>query len=64
MLDPTYLLTQGFNKNNKAQEKLLNHMCNFEAHEELREVRRFVSSYLDVEIINDQYRLVNPNPLD
>ena len=28
MLKPPYLLTQGFNKNNKAQEKLIKNMCN------------------------------------
>ena len=58
-----YLLTHGFNKNNKAQEKLFSHMFNFGAHAEWRNGRRVVSYYLDVEISNDQYHLVNPTPL-
>ena len=64
MLKPPSLLTQGFNKNKKAQEKLFNHMCNFGARLEWRNGRIVVSSYLDVKIRNDQYRLVNPTPLD
>ena len=48
VLKPSYLLTQGFEKNRTAQEKLLKHMCNFGAREECMEGRRFVSSYLDV----------------
>ena len=64
MLKYSYLLTQGFNKNKKSQEKLFNHMCNFGARLEWRNGRIVVSSYLDVKIINDQYRLVNPTPLD
>ena len=39
-------------------------MCNFEAREEWRNGRRSVSSYLDVEISNDQDGLVNLTPLD
>ena len=39
-------------------------MCNFEAQLEWKIERISVSSYLDVEIINDQYHLVNPTPLD
>ena len=39
-------------------------MCNFGAREECRNRRIFISSYLDVEISNDQYRMVNPTPLD
>ena len=39
-------------------------MCNFGAHAEWRNGRRSVSFYLDVDIINDQYRLVNTTPLD
>ena len=38
-------------------------MCNFEAQAEWRNGRRYVSSFLDVDIINDQYHLVNTNPL-
>ena len=64
MLKNTSLLTQGFNKNKKSQEKFFNHMCAFGAQEEWRNGRRSVSSYLDVEISNDQDRLVNPTPLD
>ena len=64
MLKPPYLLTHGFNKNKKAQENLFNHMYNFGTHEEWRNGRRAVSSYLDVEISNDHYPLVNPTPLE
>ena len=48
------LLTQGFNKNNKAQEKLFNRMCNFGARAEWRNGRRSLSSYLGVDIRNYQ----------
>ena len=64
LLKPTSLITQGFNKNKKAQEKLFKHMCNFGARSEWRNERRAVSYYLDVEISNYEYRLVNPTPLD
>ena len=39
-------------------------MCSFEAQEERGNGRRAASSYIDVDISNDQYRLVNPTPLD
>ena len=39
-------------------------MCNFWAQEECMEGRRVVSSYLDVETSNDQYRLLNTTYLD
>ena len=64
MLKPSELLTQVFNNNNKVQEKLFNHMCNFGAWVDWRNGRRSISSYLDIEISNDQYLLVNPTPLD
>ena len=64
MLKPPSLLTQGFNNNKKAQENLFNHMCNFEAREQWRNGIRSASFYLNVEISNDQYRLVNPTPLE
>ena len=63
MLKPPSLLTQVFNKNKKSQNNLFNHMCNFGAREEWRNGRRSAGSYLDVDISNDQYRLVNPTPL-
>ena len=64
MLKPPSLITQVFNKNKKAQKKLFNHMCNFGAQAEWRNGKRAFSSYLDVEISNYQYHLVNPTPLD
>ena len=64
ILKPTSLLTQGFNKNNKAQGGIFICICNFWARVEWRNGIRAVSSYLDVETINYQYRLVNPTPLD
>ena len=39
-------------------------MCNSGAWAEWMNGRRAVSSYIEVEISNDQYRLVNPTPLD
>ena len=64
MLEPPSLLTQGFNKNKKAQENLFNDMCNFGARAEWSNGRRDASSYLDVDISNGQYRLVNLTPLE
>ena len=64
MLKPPSLLTQVFDKNKKAQEKLFKHMCNFGARTEWRNGRRAVSSYLDVDISNYQYRMVNTTSLD
>ena len=64
MLKAPSLLAQGFNNNKKAQEKLFNHMCTFGSREEWINGRRSVSSYIDVEIRNDQYCLINPTPLD
>ena len=52
MLEPPSLLTQGFNKNKKAQENLFNDMCNFGARAEWSNGRRDASSYLDVDISN------------
>ena len=39
-------------------------MCNFGSRAEWRNGRRSVSSYLDVDILNDQDRLVNTTLLD
>ena len=49
MLKPSHLLTQGFENNRTAQENIFKHMCNFGARAEWREVRRFVSSYINVD---------------
>ena len=62
IMKPPSLLTQVFNKNKKAQENIFAHMCNFMAREEWGDERRAASSYIDVEISHDQYRLVNPTP--
>ena len=59
MLKPTSFLTQVFNKNKKAQEKLFGHMCNFGSRAEWINGIRAVSSYFDVETSNDQYHLLN-----
>ena len=64
MLKRPSLLPKGFIKNKKTQEKLFKHMCNFGAREEWRNGRRDVSSYLDVEISKNQYRLVNSTTLE
>ena len=60
----SHLLTQGFEKNRTAQEKLFKHMCNFGAREEWRKFRRVVNSYLDVDITKYQCHILNPTPLD
>ena len=64
MLKPHSLLTQIFNKNKKAQENIFKHMYNFGAWAEWSNGRIAVSSYLDVDISNDQYRMVNSTPFD
>ena len=64
MLKPSKLLTQGFEKNRTAQEKLFKHMCNFEPRAEWRKGRIVISSYLDIETTKDQFRLLNTTPLD
>ena len=64
MLKPPSLLLQGFNKNNKSQENIFKHMCNFGSQSEWSNGRRDFSSYLDGDIRNDQYRLVDKTPLE
>ena len=64
MLKPTSLIIQLFKENKKEQENISKHMCNFGAWGEWRNGRIYVSSYLDFDISNDKYRLVNPTPLD
>ena len=64
MLKPSKLLTQGFEKNRTAQEKLFKHICNFCSRAEWRKGRSVISSYLDVETTKDQCRHQNPKPLD
>ena len=64
IVKPPYLITQGFKNNKRAHEKLFNHMCNFGARAEFRDMRRVVSFYPDVDISNDKYHLVNPIPLE
>ena len=64
MLKPSKLLTQGFENNRTAQEKLFKHMCNFGSRAEWREGRSVISSYLDVDTTKDQCRLLNPTTLD
>ena len=63
MLKPSCLLTQGFENNRTAQEKLFKHMCNFGSQEEWSEGRKSVSSYLDVETTKYQCSILNPTPL-
>ena len=64
MLKPPSVLTQGFKYNNKSQENILNHMCNFLSQEDWRNIRIAVSSYLGVYTSKDKYRLINSTPLD
>ena len=63
MFKPPSIITQGISINKKSQENLSKHMFNFGARTEWRNGRRYVSYYLDVDIRNDQYRLVNTAPL-
>ena len=64
ILKPSHLLTQGFNKNRAAREKLFKQMCNFGARAELSEGVLVVIYYLDVETTKYQYFLLNPTPLE
>ena len=64
MLKTSRLLTQGFDNNRTAQEKLFKNMCILGAWSDWREKIRVVSSYLDVESTKDQFRILNPTPLD
>ena len=64
ILKPSFLLTQGFEKNRTAQEKLFIHMCNFGSLVEWRKGRSVISSYLDVETTKDKFRLPSHMPLD
>ena len=64
MLKPPSLFKQVFEENKKSQEKLLKNMCNFGARAVCSNGRISVSSYLDVDTIKYQYRMLNPTPLD
>ena len=64
MLKPSHSLTQGFENNKTAHEKLFKHICNFGSREEWRQGIIVVSSYLGVDITKDQCHLLNPTPLD
>ena len=63
MSKPYKLITQGFENNRTAHEKIFKHMCNFGSWEEWRKGRRVVSSYLDVDTTKDKCRLLNTTPL-
>ena len=64
MLKPSKLITQVFENNRTAQEKLFKHMCNLGSRAEWRKGRSVISSYLDIDTTKDQFRLLNPTPLD
>ena len=64
MLKPSRLLAQVFGNNRTAQDKLFKHMYNFGARSERRKGRIVVSYDLDVESTKDQFRILNPTPLD
>ena len=63
MLKPSNLLTQVFDNNRTEQEKLFTHIYNFGARAELREGRRVVGYYLDVDTTKYQCRILNPKNL-
>ena len=62
-LKPSHSLTQVFEKNRTAQEKLFKHMCNFGTWVEWREGEIVVSSYLDIETTKYEFRFLIPTPL-
>ena len=64
MLNFFNLLTQGFENNITAQEKLFKHMCNFWSRAEWRKGRSVISSYLYVDTTKYQCRILNPKTLD
>ena len=63
-LKPSKLLTQGFESNRTAQEKLLKNMCNFGSRAEWRKGISVISYYLDIETTKYQCCLLNPTPLE
>ena len=62
LLKPPSLITKGFKENNKAQENILNNMCNFDSLAVFRNGIRATSYYLDVEIRKYKYHLLNLTP--
>ena len=63
MFKPSHLLTQDFDNNRTAHEKLFKNMWNFGERAEWREGRRVVSSYLDVGTTKYQFIILNIMPL-
>ena len=64
MLKTPSLLTQEFKENNKEQEKLLKHICNFGALAVWINGRRAASYYIGVDTRKYQHHLINPTTLD
>ena len=64
MLKPSHLLAQGVGNNRTSQENLFKYMCNFGSRAYWRQGRIVVSSYIYVDTTNDQFRILNPMPLD
>ena len=64
VLKPSHLLTQGFEYNRTAQEKLFKHIFNLRERAEWKEGRRVVSYFIDFDTTKDQFRLLDPTPLD
>ena len=62
-LKPIYLLKQVFNRNNSSLYNIFKNICNFGAQGVWSNDRRAVSYYLYVDTSKDQYRLLNPTPL-
>ena len=58
MLKCPSFLTQAFLNNNKAQDNIFKHKCEFGSWEDQRSRRRSISSYIDVENNKYQYRLL------
>ena len=64
MLKLSHLLTQVFEKNRTAQDKLFKHMCNFGARSNWTEGRKVFSNHLDFDTTKDQFRILDLTPLD
>ena len=60
MLKPSCLLTQGFENNRTAQEKLFKHMCNFGSQEEWIEDTALIFGAHNIKIRTDKFSPLTP----
>ena len=64
MLKPHYFLRKVFKYNKKVQDNIFKLMCDFISRSDRTSGRRDLSSYLGVDTIKYQERLINPTPVD